>query len=125
LVTDGVAARTGTAIGPRLEIEALPPATIVKLPGPLGPVWLWVGVILILLSFGIYFAYPLVPFLPVPMWQKGGVGIGLASVSWAMFFVGSALVGKKGVAEFKRRLSRKTASRSGRNVTRDASRRES
>jgi hypothetical protein len=64
----------------------------------------WVGSILILLSFGIYPAYPLVSFLPISVWQKGGVGVVLAGASWAMFFAGSALVGKKGVTYLKRRL---------------------
>jgi hypothetical protein len=64
----------------------------------------WVGGILILLSLGIYPAYPLVSFLPISIWQKGGVGLALAGASWAMFFAGSALVGKKGVAYLKRRL---------------------
>ena len=54
----------------------------------------WVGSILILLSFGIYPAYPLVSFLPISVWQKGGVGVVLAGASWAMFFAGSALVGR-------------------------------
>jgi hypothetical protein len=63
----------------------------------------WVGTTLIVLSFGIYSVYPLLPFLPIPLWQKGGAGIGLAAVSWGMFFWGSALVGKRGVAYLKRR----------------------
>ncbi len=64
----------------------------------------WVGGILILLSFGIYPAYPLVPFLPISLWQKGGVGVALVTISWAMFLAGCTLVGKKGVAYLKRRL---------------------
>jgi len=64
----------------------------------------WVGGILILLSFGIYPAYPLVPFLPISLWQKGGVGVALVTISWAMFLAGCALAGKKGVAYLKRRL---------------------
>ena len=35
---------------------------------------------------------------------KGEVAMGLSAVSWAMFFVGSVLVGKKGVAYLKRRF---------------------
>jgi hypothetical protein len=56
------------------------------------------------LSFGIYPAYPVVPFLPISAWRKGEVAIGLLAVSWGMFFVGSVLVGKKGVAYLKRRF---------------------
>lgn len=74
--------------------------------GPTGRVSFWLGVTLMALSFGIYSAYPFVPFLSIPLWQKGTVGIGLAVVSWGMFFAGSALVGKKGVGYLKRRLRR-------------------
>jgi hypothetical protein len=59
------------------------------------------------LSFGIYPAYPVVPFLPISAWRKGEVGlsaVGLSAMSWGMFFVGSVLVGKKGVAYLKRRF---------------------
>jgi len=45
-----------------------------------------------------------VAFLPISLWQKGGVGIALATMSWAMFLAGSALEDKKGVAYLKRRL---------------------
>jgi hypothetical protein len=58
----------------------------------------------IALSFGIYPAYPVVPFLPISAWRKGEVAIGLAAVSWGMFFVGSWLVGRKGMAYLKRRF---------------------
>jgi hypothetical protein len=56
------------------------------------------------LSFGIYPAYPVVPFLPISAWRKGEVAMGLSAVSWGMFLVGSVLVGKKGVAYLKRRF---------------------
>jgi hypothetical protein len=55
-------------------------------------------------SVGIYPAYPMVPFLPISAWRKGKVAMGLSAVSWGMFFVGSVLVGKKGVAYLKRRF---------------------
>ena len=64
----------------------------------------WLGVILMALSFGIYPAYPVVPFLPISAWRRGEVAMGLSVVSWGMFFVGSVLVGKKGVAYLKRRF---------------------
>ena len=72
--------------------------------GAPGRMSFWLGVTLMTLSFGIYSAYPLVPYLSIPPWQKGSVGIGLAAVSWGMFFAGSALVGKKGLIYLKRRL---------------------
>jgi hypothetical protein len=53
---------------------------------------------LMALSFGIYPEYLVVPFLPISAWRKGEVAMGLSAVSWGMFFVGSVLVGKKGVA---------------------------
>ncbi len=71
---------------------------------PPGRVTFWVGTTLILLSFGIYPAYPLLHLLPISLWQKGGVGLALAAISWGTFLVGSALVGKQGVAYLKRRL---------------------
>jgi len=94
---------------PVLLPESDPPASgtgkpVVALPEPPSRASLWVGGILILMSFGIYPAYPLVPFLPISLWQKGGVGIGLAALSWSLFLAGSALVGKKGVAHLKRHL---------------------
>lgn len=64
----------------------------------------WLGVIFIALSFGIYPAYPVVPFLPISAWRKGEMAIGLSAVSWAMFLVGAALVGEKGAAYLKRRF---------------------
>jgi hypothetical protein len=77
---------------------------------PPGRVAFWVGTSLILLSFGIYPAYPLVHLLPISLWQKGGVGLALAAISWGIFLAGSALVGKKGVAYLKRRLFSQRAS---------------
>src|SRR6185503_5432195 len=41
---------------------------------PPGRVAFWVGTSLILLSFGIYPAYPLVHLLPISLWQKGESG---------------------------------------------------
>jgi hypothetical protein len=94
---------------PVLLPESSPPATgtgepPLALAEPPSRVSLWTGGLLILLSFGIYPAYPLVPFLPISLWQKGGVGIGLAVLSWSLFFAGSALVGKRGIAYLKRNM---------------------
>ena len=77
---------------------------LVALPEPPGPASLWAGGLLILLSFGIYPAYPLVPFLPISLWQKGGVGIGLSVLSWTLFFAGSALIGRRGMAHLRHHL---------------------
>jgi hypothetical protein len=59
------------------------------------------------LSFGIYLAYPVVPFLRISGWARGGVAVGMSVVSWGMFFVGSVLAGKEGVAYLRRRFSRR------------------
>lgn len=80
------------------------------LPRPPGRASFWLGAILVLLSFMIYPAYPLVPFLPISLWQKGGVGLAMAAISWGIFLAGSALVGKKGVDYLKRRLFSQRAS---------------
>ena len=45
-----------------------------------------------------------VPVLPISAWRTEEVAMGLSAVSWGMFFVGSVLVGKKGVAYLKRRF---------------------
>jgi hypothetical protein len=78
----------------------------------------WVGATLMVVSFAIYPAYPLVPFLPISAWQKGGVGIALAAVSWGMFLAGCALAGKKGVAYLKRRFLWQRAPRPHADLTR-------
>jgi len=57
------------------------------------------------LSFAIYLAYPVVPFLPISRWATGEMVVGMSVVSWGMFLVGSVLAGKKGVAYLKRRFS--------------------
>lgn len=64
-----------------------------------------VGVTLMALSFGIYLAYPAVPFLPISGWAKGGVVVGMSMLSWGMFIAGSVLGGKEGLAYLKRRVS--------------------
>ena len=77
---------------------------MVKLRRPPRGLSFWLGVILMALSFGIYPTYPVVAFLPISAWRKGEVALGLSAVSWGMFFVGSGLVGKKGMAYLKRRF---------------------
>lgn len=70
------------------------------------------------LSFAIYPAYPVVPFLPISAWRKGEVAVGLSAASWGMFLVGGVLVGKKGVAYLKRRFSGRREQQRGRDRTR-------
>jgi hypothetical protein len=55
---------------------------IVKRRRPPQGLSFWLGVILLALSFAIYPAYPVVPFLPVSALRKGEVAVGLLAVSW-------------------------------------------
>jgi hypothetical protein len=84
--------------------ERLTIGDIVKVQGPPRGFSFWLGVALMALSFGIYLAYAAVPFLSISVWRKGGVAVGLSAVSWGIFFVGSSLAGKEGVAYLKRRF---------------------
>lgn len=86
---------------------------LAALPEPPSRVSLWTGGLLILLSFGTYPAYPLVPFLPISLWQKGGVGMGLVVLSWSLFLAGSALIGRRGVAHLRRHFRWRPEGRSG------------
>jgi hypothetical protein len=90
---------------------------IVKLRRPPQGLAFWLGVILMALSFGIYPAYPVVPFLPISAWRKGEVAIGLSAVSWGMFLLGSVFVGKEGVAYLKRRFFERRERQPGRDRT--------
>ena len=99
----------------RLEATEGGDRNIVKLRRPPQRLSFWLGVILMALSLGIYPAYPVLPFLPISAWRKGEVAIGLAAVSWGMFFVGSVLVGKNGVAYLKRRFFARREPRRGGN----------
>ncbi len=76
-------------------------------PGPRRRFSFWFGISLIGLSFCIYLAYPVVPFLPISAWGKGGVAVGMSIVSWGIFFAGSILAGKEGLASLKRRFARR------------------
>jgi hypothetical protein len=89
----------------------------VKLRRPPQGLSFWLGVILMALSFGIYPAYPVVPFLPISTWRKGEVAVALSAVSWGMFFVGSVLVGKNSVAYLKQRFFERREHQRGRDRT--------
>ena len=90
---------------------------MVKLARPAQGLSSWLGVILMVLSFGIYPAYPVVPFLPISAWRKGEVAVGLLAVSWGMFLLGSVLVGKKSIACLKRRFVERREHQRGRDRT--------
>jgi hypothetical protein len=57
------------------------------------------------LSFGIYPASPAVRFLSISAWRKREGQWGWR-LSWGMFFLGSVLIGKKGVAYLRRGFCR-------------------
>ena len=65
----------------------------------------WVGVALMALSFGIYLAYPTIPFLPISGRAKVAAAVGGGIVSWGIFFIGSFLAGREGYAYLTRRAS--------------------
>ncbi len=52
------------------------PENIVNVRRPPQGLSFWLGVILMALSFGIYPAYPVVPFLPISAWSMGEVAVG-------------------------------------------------
>jgi hypothetical protein len=56
----------------------------------------WLGVGLMAASFGIYLCYPAIPFLPISLAAKVGLGVVGSVVSWSIFFVGSLLAGREG-----------------------------
>ena len=73
-------------------------------PGPRRRSSFGLGVILMAFSFGIYLAYPMVPFLPISAWNRSGVFVGLSIVSWGIFCLGFVLAGRRGVVYLRRRL---------------------
>ena len=60
------------------------------------------GVVLMALSFGIYLAYPLIPFLPISTTAKVAVAVVGSVASWSIFFVGSLLAGRAGRVYLRR-----------------------
>ena len=58
----------------------------------------WLGVALIVASFAIYPIYVLIAFLPVPASVRVVTAVVASIASWAVFFVGSILSGRRGVA---------------------------
>jgi hypothetical protein len=62
-------------------------------------------VALIASSFGMYLAYPVILLLPIGPWAKGIVIVGASVLSWAVFFGGTLLAGREGLAYLKGRLA--------------------
>jgi len=66
-----------------------------------------IGVTLILASFIVYPAYPLIALLPVPVDLRVTVAVAASFLSWTIFFIGTALAGKRGIEYAKRLVMRR------------------
>jgi len=70
-----------------------------------------VGLVLIVVSNGVYLLYFLLPFLPVDTTEKAGLVVGFSLASWGIFSLGIALAGRDGVTflwQAIRRLARRS-----------------
>lgn len=65
-----------------------------------------VGVSLITVSFLVYPAYLVIPFLPLSDTMKLGIIVLASLLSWGLFGVGSYLSGREGYEWLKQRLRR-------------------
>ena len=63
----------------------------------------WLGVALMITSFAIYPAYLAIALVPLPVPMKVAIAVVASMTSWAVFFAGSFIAGKRGV-EYVRRL---------------------
>ncbi|MFQ5900808.1 MAG: transporter suffix domain-containing protein [Thermodesulfobacteriota bacterium] len=59
------------------------------------------GIFFIVLSFAVYFVYPLIPFLPLSTKSKVIVSIAVWGVGWGILSVGFMLSGKEGYKKIK------------------------
>lgn len=64
------------------------------------------GITLMIVSFLVYPAYSVVPFLPLSDKTKIGVTLLTSLLSWGVFYVGIYLSGREGYDWLKRRWSR-------------------
>jgi hypothetical protein len=70
-----------------------------------------VGSALILASFAVYPAYPLIALLPVPVRTKVFGELIAWIVSWALFLAGTAFAGKDAIEYVKHLITRRAAPR--------------
>jgi hypothetical protein len=70
-----------------------------------------VGSALIVTSFAIYPMYPLIALLPMPLKTRVFGELAAWIVSWALFFLGTALAGKDAIEYVKRLVTGRTAPR--------------
>ena len=64
---------------------------------------------LIVSSFAVYPAYPLIALLPWPVDLRVVVAVAASILSWGIFLLGTTLAGKQGVDYLKRLLTRRKA----------------
>ncbi|MFQ5801606.1 MAG: hypothetical protein ACE5JQ_01755 [Candidatus Methylomirabilales bacterium] len=67
----------------------------------------WIGVGLMAMSFGVFLMYLAIPFLPVSLEAKVGIGIAGWLISWGLFLGGILLAGKEGYSYLKQLLRRR------------------
>ncbi len=70
----------------------------------------WLGVVMIAASFAIYPLYVVIAFLPVPLDARVAGAIIGSILSWAVFFTGALISGRRGVTYVKRWLTQNPAS---------------
>jgi hypothetical protein len=80
-------------------LEKFPPTH----PHPSGKAF-WVGIGLIIVSFGIMGFYLVIPFLPVSLNAKVGIVLAISASGWGLFFVGSFITGKEGFPFLKQQV---------------------
>ncbi len=80
-------------------LEKIPPT----FPNPDGRAF-WIGIGLMIVSFGIMAFYFAIPFLPVSLNAKAGIVIAISALSWGLFFVGSLFAGKEGFPFLKQQV---------------------
>ena len=63
--------------------------------------WARVGIVLLALSFALWLPIPVVPFLPIDIEVKAGLGAGFFLVAEIFFWLGAALVGPEALKRMR------------------------
>lgn len=66
----------------------------------------WIGIGLMITSFGFLIFYMVVPFLPVSSATMWGMLLGGLIANWGMFFVGTLLAGRDGYPYLKQLIQK-------------------
>jgi hypothetical protein len=66
----------------------------------------WLGVTLMAVSFGVYPAYLAIALIPAPIRIRIAAAALASITSWALFFLGSLIAGKRGVSYVRRWFAR-------------------